>query len=107
MDSEQQVKRKCELVKAMSQEYPVTTLCQIFEMNRSSFYYQSATNSDDEVKHTIAEIAAEHPTYGYWRITAMLHQQGQIVNNKCGLRLIRDFVLGGQMSEKKVSYYRQ
>lgn len=83
----------------------MTTRCQVFEMNRSSFYYQSAANSDEEIKNTITNLAAEHPTYGYRRMTAMLHRQGQIVNNKRVLRLMRDFVLGRQMSEKKVSYY--
>lgn len=83
-------KRKCELVKAMSQGYPVTMLCQVFEINRSSYDYQSEVDSEDEIKNTIVQLAAEHPTYGDRRITTMLHRQGQLVNNKRVLRLMRE-----------------
>ena len=92
--------RKCELVKAMSQEYPVTALCQVFEINRSSFYYQAAEKSEDETTNMIVHLAAEHPTYGYRRITAMLHRQGQLVNNKRVLRLMRELNLVGKPPKK-------
>lgn len=84
----------------MSQDYPVTTLCQVFEINRSSFYYQATTNSEDEIKNAIAQLAAEHPIYGYRRITAMLHRQGQAVNNKRVLRLMRELNLVGKSPKR-------
>lgn len=84
----------------------MTTLCQVFAINRSSFYDQAAEKSEDEIKSTIAHLAAEHPTYGYRRITAMLHRQGQVVNNKRVLRLMRDFVLGGQAAQKRRPYHQ-
>lgn len=80
----------------MSQEYPVTTLCQVFELNRSSFYYQVVEKSDEQVKGSIAQLAAEYPTYGYRRITAMLNRQGQAINNKRVLRLMRELKLVGK-----------
>ena len=85
----------------MSQEYPVTTLCQVFAINRSSFYYQTAEKSEDEIKSTIAHLAAEHPTYGYRRITAMLHRQGQVINNKRVLRLMHELQLVGKCPKKR------
>lgn len=85
----------------MSQEYPVTLLCQVFEINRSSFYYRAAEKSEDEIKHTIATLAAEHPTYGYRRITAMLQRQGQGVNNKRVLRLMRELNLVGKRPKRR------
>lgn len=84
----------------MSQEYPVTTLCQVFEINRSSFYYQPVVASDEETKNAIAFLAAEHPTYGYRRMTAMLHRQGQRVNNKRVLRLMRELKLVGKQPKR-------
>lgn len=88
------------MVKTLNREYPVTVLCQVFEISRSSFYYQSVADSDDEIKNMIAKLAAEHPTYGYRRITAMLHRQGQIVNNKRVLRLMRELTLVGKCPKR-------
>ena len=78
----------------------MTILCQVFEINRSSFYYQVAEKSEDEIKSTIAHLAAEHPTYGYRRVTAMLHRQGQLVNNKRVLRLMRELNLVGKQPKR-------
>ncbi|NEQ26876.1 MAG: hypothetical protein F6K28_49200 [Microcoleus sp. SIO2G3] len=38
-----------------------------------SFYHQSVVDCENEIKNRIANLAAEHPTYGYRCITAMLH----------------------------------
>ena len=84
----------------MSQEYSVTLLCQVFEINRSSFYDQATQKSEDDIKHSITQLAAEHPTYGYRRITAMLHRQGQTANNKRVLRLMRELQLVGKPPKK-------
>ena len=78
----------------------MTTLCQVFAINRSSFYYQAAEKSEDGIKNTIANLAAEHPTYGYRRITAMLNRQGQRVNNKRVLRLMRELNLVGKRPKR-------
>lgn len=78
----------------------MTTLCQVFAINRSSFYYQAAEKSEDGIKNTIAALAVEHPTYGYRRITAMLNRQGQRVNNKRVLRLMRELNLVGKRPKR-------
>lgn len=78
----------------------MTLLCQVFKINRSSFYYQAAEKSEEQIKYTIAHLAAEHPTYSYRRITAMLHRQGQIVNSKRVLRLMRELNLVGKPPRK-------
>lgn len=85
----------------MSQEYPVTTLCQVLDINRSSFYYQPIAKSDDDLANAIAQLAAEHPTYGYRRITALLHRQGQIVNHKRVQRLMHELNLAGKCPQRR------
>lgn len=85
----------------MNQEYPVTTLCQVLDINRSSFYYQPATEFDDDLKHAITQLAAEHPTYGYRRMTALLHRQGQIVNHKRVQRIMHELNLVGKCPQRR------
>lgn len=65
-------------------------------------YYQPVVgNSKDGSKTEIARIVAEHPTYGYRRITAMLHREGQVVNNKRVRRLMRAMGLAAQCPKNR------
>jgi transposase InsO family protein len=89
-------------VKQLSQEYPVSVVCRVFAVSRSSLYYQAVEpNSNDPLKAQIAQLAAEHPTYGYRRITAMLHRQGCKVNNKRVRRLMGEMGLVGKRPKKR------
>jgi len=89
-------------VKQLSQEYPVSMVCQVLEVPRSSLYYQPvATRSEDEIKSKIAQLAGEYPTYGYRRITAMLHREGHLVNNKRVRRLMGEMGLVAQRRKKR------
>jgi putative transposase len=90
------------LVKQLSQEYPIAVICQVFEVSRSSVYYKPvALPSETEIKSEIAKLAEEYPTYGYRRITAMLHRGGQQVNNKRVRRLMGEMGLVGKSPKKR------
>ena len=64
------------------------------------FLYRAAEKSEDKIKHIIAALAAEHPTYGYRHITVMLNRQRQRVNNKRVLRLMRELNLAGKRPKR-------
>jgi putative transposase len=88
-------------VKQLAQEYPITVVCRVFTISRSSLYYKPVEpKPDDEVKEQIAHLAAEHPTYGYRRITAMLHREGHKVNNKRVRWLMGELGLVGKCPKK-------
>ena len=77
-------------------------VCQVLALPRSSLYYKPvAPKSDDELKGQIAQLAAAHPTYGYRRITAMLHRGGQQVNNKRVRRVMGEMGLTGKCLKKR------
>lgn len=77
-------------------------VCQVLEVARSSVYYQAVVaKSEDGIKTEIARLAAEHPTYGYRRITAMLHREGQVVNNKRVRRLMGEMGLAAGCPKKR------
>lgn len=79
----------------------MTLVCQVFAISRSSLYYKAVEpKANDEVKRQIAQLAAAHPTYGYRRITAMLHREGHKVNNKRVRRLMGEMGLVGNCPKK-------
>jgi putative transposase len=89
-------------VKQLSQEYSISTVCGVLEIPRSSVYYRPVEReSEDELKAEIATLAAAHPTYGYRRITAMLHRDGQTINNKRVRRIMNEMGLVGKRPKKR------
>jgi hypothetical protein len=56
----------------------------LLSLNRTGLYYQPVPHSAQEVgcKHRIDEIYTTHPYYGYRRIAAQLHRDGQLINPK-------------------------
>ena len=89
-------------MKQLSQEYPVAVVARVLGVPRSSLYYQSVPpQSEETIKSEIAQLAAEHPRYGYRRITAMLHRRGHPVNNKRVRRLMSQMGLAAQRPKKR------
>lgn len=90
------------MVKQLSQQYPVTVVCSVFELPRSSLSYKpTAAKSEEGIKSEIAKLAAEHPSYGYRRISVMLHRCGHLVNNKRVRRLMGEMGLSGKCPKKR------
>lgn len=86
----------------LSQEYPITTVCQVLNYPRSQVYYQPQPPPDEsEVKAVIRTLAGQHPTYGYRRITAMLKRQGHAINHKRVARLMREMGAVGKRPVKR------
>ncbi len=95
-------RQKQQLVKQLSQEDPVAMVCRVFEVSRSSLYYKPVEpQPDDGIKTMIAALAAEHPTYGYRRITALLHRAGHKVNNKRVRRMMGEMGLVGKSPKQR------
>ena len=74
-----------------SQEVSERRACQVLGQPRSSQRYQA--KPDQEEKKLIGrlhELVAQHPRYGYRRMTAVLRQEGWQVNRKRVYRLWRE-----------------
>lgn len=71
--------------------YPIEMACEVVELPRSSFYYQSRRQDQREVLQAMQAIAGEYPTYGKRRVTAQLRRAPyqMIVNHKRVRRLMR------------------
>jgi transposase InsO family protein len=88
------------VIDVLAQDYPVTMVCDILGMARSSYYYQAAEAPEAaKLKGAIKETAAEWPTYGYRRLTEQLKRNGWAVNHKRVQRLMR--LMGIQSKNKR------
>jgi transposase InsO family protein len=83
--------KKRDIVGTLKAEYPVSLLCQVLDMERSTYYYQATEDDDLSLLVLIEAVIRQFPTYGYRRITAQLRREGlDEVNHKRVLRVMRE-----------------
>src|SRR6266404_1348316 len=78
-------------VNELATQFSVRRQCALLGLNRASFYYQAATETEDNLR-LMRQIDAEytrHPFYGSRKLTRWLQQQGEEVNRKRVQRLMR------------------
>jgi putative transposase len=80
----------------LSHQYPVRQICQVLGSARSSYYYRAPRRDEMALKAAIERLAAAWPTYGYRRITALLHREYWQVNHTHVARLMGERGLRGQ-----------
>lgn len=90
------------MIDVLAQDYPVTVVCAVLEIARSSYYYQPLVPPDEvRLRAAIKQTAAEWPKYGYRRITAQLRRAKWRVNRKRVQRLMRDMAIQAQIKRSK------
>ena len=92
-------------------QYPLAGLLKAAGIARSTFYYQQKAQqvSDKyaDVKDRIRAIYDQHKgRYGYRRITAMLKQQGNLINHKTVQRLMGQLQLESLVRVKKYRVFK-
>jgi putative transposase len=85
----------------LSQHYPVRQICRALSCPRSRHYYRARRRDETLLKAAIERLAGEWPTYGYRRITALLHREHLQVNRKHVARLMRAMGLQGQRPTRR------
>lgn len=72
------------------QGYPVELGCDLLELSRSSYYYQTGTSRDTALLPALEAIAGEFPTYGIRHMTHQLRRppHALVVNHKRVARLM-------------------
>ncbi len=78
-------------------ELPLTVQAAMLGLSRSSLYYHPAPPSAQEValKHRIDALYTAHPYYGSRRITAMLQQEGVLINREAVQRHMQEMGIMG------------
>ena len=69
-------------------------ICEILDVNRSSFYYQPRSDPSEAVlRAEIEKLAGQYPRYGYRRITQLLVRQGYTVGTRRVAGLMKEMNL--------------
>jgi transposase InsO family protein len=92
------------VINKLAVDYPVSLLCKLLGVSRSSYYY-AATNSDEsEVCRAMEELAAEFPTYGSRRLTAQIRRDPYklIVNRKRTQRIMQELGIKCRVKRRMV-----
>lgn len=76
----------------LKSDYPISLLCDLLTVSRSSFYYRSAEADESELREAVNQLAAQFPTYGSRRMAAQLRRPPYklTVNRKRVQRVMRD-----------------
>lgn len=85
------------VIGAYRQEHPdspLRELCEALSVSRSWFYERPNSllpdEADTRLRDRIEKIVLEFPGYGYRRVTAELQAQGETINRKRVLRILRE-----------------
>jgi transposase InsO family protein len=83
--------------------YPVTGLCRILGLPRSSYYFQPIAKDESKLRAAIEAVAGKFPTYGSRRVTKQLGRSPYhlIVNRKRIQRLMRQMGLQRPVKRRK------
>jgi putative transposase len=81
----------------LAKDYPIRLVCRLLDVPRSSVYYAAppAPDADAMFKTVLLDLAAEWPTYGYRRLTAMMRRLDWPVNAKRVRRWMHELGLAG------------
>lgn len=85
----------------LAESYPVQVICRVWEVPRSTYYYQSQAAEAPELRAALQRLAGEWPRYGSRRLTAQLRREGFPVNRKHVQRLMRELGLHGHQAARK------
>lgn len=83
--------------------YPVSALCDVLGLPRSSYYYRPTERDDAALRQAIESVAVEFPAYGSRRITQQLRRPPYqlVVNRKQVQRLMGDMGLKQMPKRRK------
>ena len=90
------------MINQLKDEHSVRLLCEALDVHRSALYHHPRLPEDQPVRDTLRELAGAWPTYGYRRLTRMLHRQGHRINAKRVRRLMHEMGISGEAPAKRV-----
>lgn len=87
------VEQKREVIMKLSPTYPISVLCAVLGLARSSFYYLKETVAEADLQQAIERVAARFPTYGTRRVTHQVRREAPALlplNRKRVQRVMRE-----------------
>lgn len=86
----------------LASDFPVTMLCRLVDLPRSSYHYDALGCADATLQAQIRQVTGQFPTYGVRRVTAQLAREFQVlVNHKRVARVMRTMGINRKIKRKK------
>lgn len=92
------------MIRKLALDYPVSLLCKLLGVSRSSYYYAANEPDEHEVCRAMEVLAAEFPTYGSRRLTAQIRRDPYklIVNRKRVQRIMQELGIKCRIKRRMV-----
>jgi len=89
-------------VSQLASDFPVTMLCRLVALRRSSYHYCATGCDDATLQAHIRQVTGQFPTYGVRRVTAQVRRAFQVqVNHKRVARVMRAMGINRKIKRKK------
>jgi hypothetical protein len=69
---ERSIEEKRKVIKMLKSDYPISLLCNMLAVSRSSFYYRPAEADESELREAVNQLAVRFLIYGSRRLAAQL-----------------------------------
>jgi transposase InsO family protein len=63
------------VIEMLLTDYPISLLCQVIGLPRSSYYYRAVERDETQLRATLDRLGARFPTYGARRLTAQTKRE--------------------------------
>ena len=93
------------MIETRNPELSIKEQCDLLEMARSTFYYESSGESEENIllMRRIDELFTQHPTWGSRKMRDRLKIEGKEVNRKRVQRLMRKMAIQTIFPKKNLS----
>lgn len=89
------------MIDQLKDEYTIRFLCETLDVHRSALDHHPRRPEDQPVRDALRELAGQWPTYGYRRLTKMLHRRGHAVTTQRVRRLMHELGIAGEAPERR------
>lgn len=84
--------------------FSISCQCSLLGLSRSTLYYKDAEDEDETTwMNLIADIHADHPAYGYRKVTYALSVEGYTINGKKVRRLMKQMGIRSVLPKPRTS----
>jgi transposase InsO family protein len=84
----------------LEEDYSTRLLCETLGVHRCNLDHEPRPDEDQPIQDAWRELAGAWPTYGYRRLTVMLHREGLPVNAKRVRRLRHELGICGEAPQR-------
>ncbi len=92
---------KRQIVSELSSEYPVQQLCEVVMLSKSTYYYNSSSPAEADLKAQLRHLAGRWPTYGSRRLSEEMQRTGYRIGRMRTARLMAELGIKARRKQRK------